>query len=82
MPHPFQRLAAKRRAEGKLASKKEIKAQSDFYRDVFSDEQDDKAIEEINREKVRRTFFHENGHCKAHNNKPCLYCKGMLGDGG
>ncbi len=78
MSHPYRRIAAKLRAKGKLASKKEIKAVNDFYRDAFSDVDDDEIIEKANRELARRKFFYENGHCKAHNNLPCIYCQDKL----
>ncbi len=79
MTHPYRRIAAKLRAQGKLASKKEIAATKKFYElDDFGDALDDEAIVKANRELVRRKFFHENGHCKRHNNIDCIYCRDML----
>lgn len=78
MTHPYRRIAAKLRAKGKLATRKEIKVLNDFYRDAFSDVGDDEVIEKENRRLAKRKFFHLDGHCKAHNNLPCIYCQDKL----
>ena len=79
MTHPYRRIAAKLRAKGKLASKKEIAATKRFYElDDFGDALEDENIIKENRERVKQTFFHPNGNCKKHNRYPCLGCMAML----
>lgn len=78
MTHPYRRIAVKLRAKGKLATRKEIKVLNDFYRDAFSDVEDDEVIEKVNRELVKDLLFYQNGHCKAHNNNDCSYCLDKL----
>ena len=78
MVHPSQRIAAKRRVAGKLASKKEIAATNLFYGlDDLGDPEDEVIIEE-NRAIVRRTFFYETGLCKKHDKFFCKSCLDML----
>lgn len=79
MVHPFQRIAAKLRAAGKLASKKEIAATRRFYElDDFGDALEDEVIIKENRERVRQIFFHPSGACKNHQKFSCKECLDML----